>query len=68
MTMASPKNPTPETKDQAHTELRRQDEQAEQGAEPSDGDAAETPLKPRTPVERLPLDDDGDDLFNDVPV
>jgi hypothetical protein len=46
----------------AHTELRRQSEHQ------PESDKARTPLKPRTPVDRLPVDGDDDDLFNDMPV
>lgn len=60
--MARPSKNSDNAKDgDAHTELRKRQE----------GDAAATPLKPRTPVEKLPDDgpDDGDDeLFNDMPV
>ena len=71
--MATLKTPAAEADDDAHTELRRQGEAAPgTAADETDGadaaDAAKSPPKPRTPVERLPLDDDGDDLFNDVPV
>jgi hypothetical protein len=68
--MATPRKPTAEADDDPHTELRRQGEEAPDAtSDTAEGaDAAETPPKPRTPVERLPLDDDGDDLFNDIPV
>jgi hypothetical protein len=48
--------------DEAHTELRHRQKH-------EDGTKAEkTPLKPRTPVDRLPDDGDDDDMFNDMPV
>jgi hypothetical protein len=50
----------------AHTELRRQDKARDKTE--VERDEAATPLKPRTPVDRVPSDGDEDDLFNDMPV
>ena len=50
----------------AHTELRRQG--AERHKTGAEREEAATPLKPRTPVDRVPADGDEDDLFNDMPV
>lgn len=56
----------------AHTELRRQDKTPDKTPEKDkpemEREEAATPLKPRTPAERVPRDGDEDDLFNDMPV
>lgn len=59
--MTHKNTPPPKPKGRAHTELRRH---------PGPQAEGQTPLKPRTPPERLPTaEEDGlEDLFNDMPV
>jgi len=60
-----PEDKTP----QAHTELRRSDKDRPQEDATTADDATEQPpgLKPRTPQDKLPGDED-EELFNDVPL